>query len=149
MFEKFFTQDISKNTPKKTFKIVLVETKSDLKNVLSEEEVAFLKAQGFKATVGELSYLSCEKIIFCLKKDDTLSSFAILSSKLPAGIYELDLPKEGFKWDDTLLGWALGHYGFEKYKTMPLKKEPRILKIAKTTDCSYAKALFEAICLVR
>jgi leucyl aminopeptidase len=113
---------------------------------------AALVAQGFKATENSHAILPGETaegwgVVTCVAKREALSSWclATLSEVLPEGSYRLAEGEPGA----AMLGWILGQYRFDRYKTPGTVKGPRILLTGKPGAMESMVAQARATILVR
>ena len=87
------------------------------------------------AGVSDVLQLSC----WCLAR---------LAEVLPAGSYRL-ADSADLKPDRALLGWVLGQYGFERYRSAPGGEGPRVLLTSAVKAIAPALAEAAAVTLVR
>ncbi|TCV91611.1 leucyl aminopeptidase [Luteibacter rhizovicinus] len=91
---------------------------------LDATQKQWLETIGFRPTVGNVALLPDAKgglarVLVAVDRADPLSAIAGLPYRLPVGSYEL--ADEGVVDDRLLaaLGWALGAYGFDRYRKAP------------------------------
>jgi len=148
----FFIKKTSKSLP-----ITPLNNKS-LKTWLKTQDKAtreWVKSSDFKANSGSMLILpksngSIAGILFGAGEDNSLYSFSALPVKLPknkAGYY---IDKKMTKDDATKLsiGWALGSYSFDEYKSSPKKSFGKLV-LPLNADKKYLNSTIEAIFLVR
>ena len=75
--------------------------------------------------------------------DDNLETLGGLALNLPQGVYRIDAEVSQLQ----LLGWALGGYQFERYKTAP--RDPAKLLVVSEEDAAALASFESAITLVR
>lgn len=85
----------------------------------------WVAAQGFEGKDGEILHLpgahgGIERIIAGVDDASEVWWYATLSSKLPRGIYHLNV--EDANHSTAALGWALGTYSFDRYKSNKASK---------------------------
>ena len=88
----------------------------------SESTQAWIKATQFKGKDGEVCVLpspsgGIDRVVAGIEDPSDLWAYAALPSKLPAGVYTLG---GIYNATSAALGWALGTYSFDRYKS---KKE--------------------------
>jgi leucyl aminopeptidase len=124
----------------KTIPIVPL-TRSAYKNwVKGQAKVtqAWLKSTAYKAEAGQIALVpgrdgSLSRVVLGLGKPTrdpakaALWSFAALPTKLPKGRYQLDGKLDAETAHDAALGWALGTYRFDRYKTKNSKRLPSLV----------------------
>lgn len=100
----------------------------------SKTTQAWLKASGFSADSGEIALVpkrdgSVAKALLGLgkAKGDVIWPYASAVRKLPKGRYALDPAPSADAGYWAALGWALGTYRFERYKSKPAKKLPSLV----------------------
>jgi leucyl aminopeptidase len=72
-------------------------------------------------------------------------ALAKAAEALPEGIYRLT----GAQTGDALLGWLLGHYRFDDYRSEPKRKGPRVLLTSEPGRIENAVRQAEAVALTR
>jgi leucyl aminopeptidase len=142
--------------------------KSDLDAWLSSQEGDathdWLAATGYKAEVGEVCLVpsssgKIERVLVGIEDPADLWSYAGLPSKLPPGTYALTGTAASDHGMAAALGWALGTYSFDRYKTKKKNGNvdaantdsgPKVcLKWPEAIDRSVVAALAEGIFLAR
>lgn len=119
-----------------------------------ERHAKWLKATGFTAGAGKVALLpggdgALAGVALGLGSDDDPFQLATLSSQLPAGTYALALaPKTG---DANLwaLGWAMGTYGFSRYKARDAAKMRPILAWPKGAEPAKVERIAQGLFLAR
>ncbi len=122
---KYFADSASKTTIS-----ITPVAKRDLKGWLDRQPKAtrtWLKENGFKADGGEVALLpgaggKIAGVVLGLGKKDELWSYAALPKALPKGRYRLDADLDAESATLAALGWALGSYAYERYKSKPVAK---------------------------
>ena len=93
----------------------------------SDDEARWIAATGFTAVTGSLCFLPGDKgniarVLLGVSKCDTagggLWDLAGLPASLPKGGYYLDTTLPSDRATTAALGWALGCYGFDRYKKL-------------------------------
>src|SRR5262249_5677712 len=115
-----------------TVSIVPVNT-ADLKKRLNGEETrtaAWLEATGFKGKTGQVTLMPDQqgrlaRVFVGYDGEDTLWSLADLPARLPPGRYALEASFDRRHATRAALGWALGSYGFTRYR----KKERKSIDL--------------------
>jgi leucyl aminopeptidase len=74
-------------------------------------------------------------------------AFRALPAKLPAGDYRLAKIPEGVAIDQIALAWALGAYGFDRYRKTKLDPRPRL--VAEGANLDEVRAVAHACALAR
>ena len=69
------------------------------------------------------------------------------AARLPAGRYRLDVPVEAL--GQSLIGWFLAHYRFDRYKSEAKPHEARTLVVPEGAPVTESLRLAEAVALVR
>ncbi len=93
-------------------------------------QAAWVKAQGFAAKAGEAIALpgadgSIGRVLFGLGDETDPFIYGALPEKLQAGDYLLDPLPDNAK--QAFLGFALGTYAFNRYKSAPVTKQVRLV----------------------
>jgi leucyl aminopeptidase len=72
------------------------------------------------------------RVLFGLGKVEAPSPMALraLPGKLPGGDYRIASAPEGLDPDQAVLAWALGRYGFDRYRSEPRQPEQRARLVA-------------------
>jgi len=90
------------------------------------------------------------RICWCVlagrEENDRLWALSHLPAILPAGDYRLESDWPDEELERALIGWGLGCYRFDRYKTMPDIKARLILPLGQE---AVVKTLVEASCMVR
>jgi leucyl aminopeptidase len=108
-------------------------------------------AQGFKGEAAQLAILPGDKAdwsaVVGIAKPDELGPWCLAKAAeaLPEGTYRLAGRSPGA----AALGWLLGHYRFDRFKSDPSAKGPRILLSDEPARIEEAVMLAEATALVR
>ena len=74
-------------------------------------------------------------------------AFRVPPAKLPAGDYRLASPPEGVAIGQIALAWALGAYGFDRFRKTKLDARPRL--VIDGADVAEARQLAQACALAR
>jgi leucyl aminopeptidase len=112
---------------------------------------AAAQAQGFKGEAGQLAILPGEKAdwsaLVGASDAAALSPWCLAKAAetLPEGTYRLAAGSLG----GAGLGWLLGHYRFDRFKSEPTAKGPRILVTGEPARIEETVRLAEATTLVR
>ena len=102
---------------------------------LSSPHQTWLKSSGWKARHAKYAILPDENgnmsgAVFCVgpagKTDQSALPFGVLPKALPAGIFHFETMPDDI--DRAVLGWLLGSYAFDRYKTRN-KSEWPVLKL--------------------
>jgi leucyl aminopeptidase len=115
---------------------------------------AWLEQVRFEPRAGEFAMLPGEGdapiAVAGVSAGDALGQWDLagLPAKLPAGAYTVQCAGAPRDVRLALLGWALSQYRFDRYKSEPTPREPRVL-VADAALVSEAQSLVRAICLVR
>jgi leucyl aminopeptidase len=81
---------------------------------------------------------------------DVFLSFAKAAQSLPTGTYKLtETPDHFTNWEEAYLGWALGQYTFDPFKSQPTKHDPKILVIEPLVNVSRVEAILDGIYMAR
>lgn len=108
-------------------------------------------AQDFKGKANQLAVIPGEKAewsaLVGVAEFDTLGPWCLAkaSEALPEGVYRLAKAGPGA----AALGWLLGHYRFDRYKSEPSPKGPRILLTDEPARIEATVRLADATILVR
>ena len=87
----------------------------------------WLKSSGFKAGPGSLCLVPDDagglaRVVVGIHEPAGLWDLSALPTQLPPGRYTLDARLSAERAGLAALGWALGAYRFERYKSSPKKK---------------------------
>jgi len=74
-------------------------------------------------------------------------AFRALPAKLPAGDYRIVQAPEGVALETIALAWALGAYGFDRYRQKPADPKPRL--VLEGVDLAETRNLAQACALAR
>ncbi|HEY4546686.1 MAG TPA: leucyl aminopeptidase family protein [Pedomonas sp.] len=114
----------------------------------------WLETSGFKPKPGELTLLpgtdgAPAGAVLGVKRADALGPWdlAPAAAKLPAGHYRLEAAAETI--GQSLLGWMLAHYRFDRYKSDARPLEPRVLMAPAGAPLEESLRLAQAVALVR
>lgn len=82
----------------------------------------WVQSAGFAAAPGDVSLVAGKdgglaQVLLGVHEHDGLWSYAGLPGRLPAGAYRIDARFEPDAATAVVLGWALGCYGFDRYKS--------------------------------
>jgi len=116
---------------------------------------AAIAAQKFKGDAGAQAILpdgDSFAVVAGVAKPETLSSWCLakLADTLPAGTYRLATPtKAAPKSSGAFIGWALGHYRYDRYRKDASSEGPRILLTSEVAAIAPALAEAAAVALVR
>ncbi|MGL5838815.1 MAG: leucyl aminopeptidase family protein [Sphingorhabdus sp.] len=109
-------------------------------------------AQKFDGGVGDLAILQMPgtdawKAVLIVKDVEKLEHWALAKAAeaLPEGSYRL----AGAETGEAMLGWLLGHYRFDDYRSDPKRKGPRILLTSEPARIENAVRQAAATALVR
>ncbi|WP_282605883.1 M17 family metallopeptidase [Pelagibius sp. Alg239-R121] len=130
-------------------------TKDGLKGWLKKQPVAvrrWVEASAFDAAAGRFTLLPDEKkgvggVLAGIDDADMLWSCAALPAALPFGRYAIEGELSGEKASALALGWLLGTYRFDRYKSFD--KDFSSLVWPKEADQQAVVAMAEGICLTR
>ncbi|MBK19119.1 MAG: leucyl aminopeptidase [Rhodospirillaceae bacterium] len=114
----------------------------------------WVKSTGFKASAGTVSLVSgqdgsLQQVLVGVEDHQGLWAYASLPSKLPEGKYEIDARMDKAGATAAALGWALGCYRFDQYKTKPTEAKIPTLVWPKNCDRGAVKRTADATSLVR
>lgn len=140
----------------KTIPIIPIETEvfaAWLKNQPAAL-VRWVESSGFKATPGEVSLVAgsngeLASILLGVEDHQGMWSYAGLPATLPPGRYRIDARLERKGATDAALGWALGGYKFDRYKSNNVKEAVPQLVWPKNCDRSAVTRTADATALVR
>lgn len=112
---------------------------------------SWLQASGFKAAPGEFCLVpgsggAIENVVFGMQEQGWLTQLGALATGLPAGVFRLDCDWTEDAQELAALGWGLGSYRFDRYKTSD--KAAPTLELDETMR-DRVQPLFDAQCLVR
>ena len=113
---------------------------------------AWIAAIGFKAEPGTFAFLAGDsalpaRVIAVPSPGEPVWSFASLPTALPEGKYFLELENKDPASTDIALGWALGSYSFDKYKTP--KRAPAALAWPAGADRDEVERVARGVFLAR
>ncbi|MEX2455580.1 MAG: leucyl aminopeptidase family protein [Rhodospirillaceae bacterium] len=114
---------------------------------------AWVRSSGFKAKAGQTSLVAgrdgaLARVLLGVENHDGLWDYAALPTALPAGTYRIDARIEPSGATAAAIGWALGSYRFDLYKTEK-GGAPATLVWPDNAERKRVKAFAEAICMVR
>ena len=144
---------ITPETPKSPIPIAVVDD-TDLKKWLAEQQPpirAWVKSVGFEPKSGSLCLIPSKegkvgRVLYGRNKDTPdIWRIASLPNRLPPGSYVLE---SGAAPAEAALGWMLGAYRFDRYKTADRKKRP-ILGLPTGIDRKRLLATVDAMFLAR
>lgn len=144
---------ITPETPKSPIPIAVVDD-ADLKKWLTEQQPpirAWVKSVGFEPKAGSLCLIPSKegkvgRVLFGRNKDTPdIWRIASLPDRLPPGSYVLE---SGAAPTEAALGWMLGAYRFDRYKTADRLKRP-ILGLPTGIDRKRLLATVDAVYLAR
>jgi leucyl aminopeptidase len=128
----------------------------DWRKSASADTARWVAATGFSAAAGSLCFLPMSngdiaRVLLGVVKSDApgggLWDLAGLPASLPAGRYYLDAELPPEKATMAALGWALGCYGFDRYKKLPRPKAELVLPVG--ADKAEVKRMADGIGLTR
>jgi len=127
---KFFADSANKSTTP-----VTPIAKRDLKGWLARQPKAtqnWLKESGFRADSGQVTLLPGREgklagAVLGLGGKAELWSYAALPKALPKGRYQLDIDLDAESATLAALGWALGNYAYERYKSKRVAKSSTLV----------------------
>tara|TARA_Y100001970_G_scaffold237069_1_gene297292 strand:- start:8301 stop:9680 length:1380 start_codon:yes stop_codon:yes gene_type:complete len=113
----------------------------------------WVKSSGFKARPGQISLVSGSngslvRVLLGVQNYEGMWDYAVLPANLPGGSYKLDVRMAPAAATAVAIGWALGGYSFDAYKSIKSKKPPVLVWPARA-DKARVKAMVDAIFLVR
>lgn len=114
-------------------------------------ERAWVEALGFAAEPGKTALLADEqgrlaRVLLGVEGEGDLWSWAGLPSTLPAGAYRLAPGSAGAR--SAALGWAIGGYRFDRYKSQASAPLARLVWPAEV-EAAHVRRLAQAVWLVR
>lgn len=120
----------------------------------SEAARRWVEASGFKPKAGELLLLPGENgqpagAVLAVKRASNLGPWCLApaAARLSPGQYRLEAPLAAL--GESLIGWMLAHYSFNRYKSDAKAHAPRVLVAPEGAPVADALRLAEAIALVR
>src|SRR4051812_30025401 len=125
---------------------------AEFQNSLEPHDQAWVTANGFTANAGQLLALpdrngKVKRVLAGISRLDDVYALAAAQAALPKGDYRFDTPLEGEAASRLALGWALGTYSFDRYRTRT--KSPTRLVWPEEADRALVLRELEAIKLVR
>ena len=114
---------------------------------------AWAKAVGFEPEFGKVLPVpgpdgELAEVLLCLGGEHELWAFASAAQSLPRGDYRVEAEPGRDRDAWAALGWALGAYAFDRYKSEPAKPGPRLV-VPSGADRVQAERTAEAIFMVR
>ena len=114
----------------------------------------WVESSGFGAEPGSISLIAgadgrLEEVLVGVEDHDGLWSYAGLPDRLPPGDYRIDARLDKKAATNAALGWALGSYRFEQYKSRKRKSPPAALVWPANCDRAAVKRTADATFLVR
>jgi len=139
---------ITTDVPTTPIRLVAPADYEAWRGALSDAERAWLHSAGFQGKPGQNAWLpngAGQPALVVVGWDgrDSLDALGSLPFSLPTGVYRLESPVT----DLQLLGWALGAYQFERYKTAA--REPARLLLPASCNQARLQNLDMAISLTR
>jgi len=131
-------------------------TESELVGFLSGQPAAVgrhAKAAQFKAKAGQVLLVPGDEgdlALFGLGEAARADgmAFRALPAKLPPGDYQLEAAPAGVAPERIALAWALGAYGFDRYRKKPAEPRPRLV-VGEGAGLTEAAAIASACALAR
>ena len=119
----------------------------------SESVAKWVRTSGFKARQGEISLVAgpggaLDRVLVGIGRSDDIWNYAGLPVRLPAGSYRIDAKMDAATATSAALGWGLGSYRFERYKTKEGAELPSLIWPS-GADRARVRATTEAVNLVR
>ena len=119
----------------------------------SESVAKWVRTSGFKAKQGEISLVAgpggaLDRVLVGIGRSDDIWNYAGLPVRLPAGSYRIDAKMDAATATSAALGWGLGSYRFERYKTKEGAELPSLIWPS-GADRARVRATTEAVNLVR
>lgn len=113
----------------------------------------WVRTSGFKARQGEISLVAgpggaLDRVLVGVGSSDDIWNYAGLPARLPAGSYRIDAEMDAAAATSAALGWALGSYRFERYKTKENEDLPSLVWPS-GADRDRVRATADAVNLVR
>ncbi|MEE2996656.1 MAG: leucyl aminopeptidase family protein [Pseudomonadota bacterium] len=114
---------------------------------------AWVKSSGFTAKPGQISLVSgrngsLSRVLLGVENHDGMWDYAGLPANLPAGSYQIDARMAPDEATAAAIGWAVGGYRFDIYKSTKSRKLPALVWPARA-DKTRVKSMADAIFLVR
>ncbi len=116
--------------PATTLHLVSAQTLSAFREQLSDADQVWLQRQSFAGKAGQIAWLENGDGVVGQASDNDLSVLGHLPYALPEGSYRL-ANDVGFV---ALLGWGLGSYRFDRYKSA--EREPAKLVLSANADAT-------------
>lgn len=124
---------------------------------LTPRVVNWLQTTGFTGRDGDLVLVpgegdSLASVVLGLGAGRDPFALALLSERLPAGIYALGIVPEGFSGARAAYAWALGAYSFDRYRPRARKENERArprLVLPANVDGERVSRLAEGVYLAR
>jgi leucyl aminopeptidase len=114
---------------------------------------AWVKSSGFTAKPGQISLVSgrdgsLSRVLLGVENHDGMWDYAGLPANLPTGSYQIDARMAADEATAAAIGWAIGGYRFDIYKSTKSRKLPALVWPARA-DKTRVKGMVDAIFLVR
>lgn len=114
----------------------------------------WVQSAGFAAAPGDVSLVAGKdgglaQILLGVDEHDGLWSYAGLPGRLPPGAYRIDARFEPAAATSVALGWALGCYGFDRYKSQKNAADMPTLVWPEGCDRGHVRRAADATGLVR
>jgi leucyl aminopeptidase len=125
---------------------------AEFQNSLDPHDRAWVAANGFTAAAGQLLALpdqngKVKRVLAGISRMDDIYALAGAQTSLPKGDYRFDTPLEPEAANRLALGWGLGAYSFDRYRSRT--KSPTRLLWPDEADRARVLRELEAIKLVR
>ena len=125
---------------------------AEFQNSLDGRDQAWVTANGFTANAGQLLALpgpdgKVSRVLAGISRLDDVYALAGAQAALPKGDYRFDTPLEPESASRLALGWALGTYSFDRYRSRT--KSPTRLVWPEEADRARVLCELDAIKLVR
>jgi leucyl aminopeptidase len=116
------------------------------------ERAQWAEAQRFRAKLGEVCPLPDDEggvgaVLLGLSESPQLWAYGALDGALPAGRYQIEADLSPDEATDAALGFALGAYAFDRYKSMPTRGVELVWP--EGADRAAVRRLTEAVSLAR
>lgn len=123
--------------------LINAEALDDFIAAQSQEDQGWLKRQSFAGKAGQIAWLESGDGVIGYSGHDSLATLGHLPFALPSGMYRLTTDASFI----ALLGWGLGSYRFERYKSA--EREPATLILPASANASELVATVAATNLAR
>lgn len=138
-----------------TIELLCPSDSENWKSTLSDRERQWVNSGAFGGNDGDVMMIPSEtggigKVAFMVEDTCDLWAYAVLPSKLPKGHYAISAAENPAVANAVALGWMLGTYSFDRFKSEKENGQGKDRLLVKPTGCAeHVTALAEGIFFAR